>query len=109
MSEARMHQIEQELRGTIDAQDGLIQQLTALNERLLAALAVVDYDGECYYCKHRNEMDTEPHRAACLMADALCVECSIRCACADCRNGSAWALDMDKLPRAKQKEGVNPL
>lgn len=90
IDEARTREIEQELRGTIQMQDDIICKLVALNERLKAALAIADYDSsECRYCQHRDDVDHCQHQ---------------------CRGGSGWALDLDKLPTtrtlARGSEGV---
>lgn len=98
---ARSYQIEQELRGTIDMQDDIICKLVALNERLKAALAIVDHEGECRYCQHRGCNDTEEYRGVCASV-MNCLDCQNRCPCGECENGSGWALDLDKLPSARE-------
>lgn len=102
IDEARTREIEHELRGTIQMQDDIICKLVALNERLKAALAVADYDSsECRFCQHKNCADSEEYRAVC---DSVmdCVICPKRCPCSKCANGSLWALDLEKLPAARE-------
>lgn len=102
IDEARTREIEQELRGTIQMQDDIICKLVALNERLKAALAIADYScSECRFCQHRDCVDTEGYREVCESV-MDCVLCPNRCPCSKCESGSMWALDLEKLPNARE-------